>query len=198
MQLKKKALLWLSLVTVFAAGVATAQTAEMPAPITFKVGDKWEWRNADSRTNLEIGKRTRTVVDEGGRLKFFSGSGSSQISDAFIGRASWKSWRVWPLEVGKKWAAEWDWTNPNGNAGITKQDVEVVAYEEVTVPAGKFMAFKIEHRGWYTNTTSRGGRGKMNETFWYAPDAKADVKYTYDDGDDQTTRELISYKSGAR
>jgi len=71
----------------------------------------------------------------------------------------------------------------------------VVAYEEVTVPAGKFMAFKIEHRGWFRN--SRGSSGIQKDTYWYAPDAKADVKHIRDDEYNMYTRELISSKRGA-
>ena len=75
------------------------------------------------------------------------------------------------------------------------QDAEVVAQEEVSVPAGKFMAFKIEYRGWYRN--SRGSSGKQNDTYWYAPEVKADVKHIRDDGYNMYTRELINYKRAA-
>ncbi len=168
----------------------------MPAPTTFNVGDTWEWRQVDNRTKLEEGKRTRTVVKDDGVLKFSGETGNFfQLSAAFLGRPLEKPWRVWPLEVGKKWVYEEDWTRADGVTGNTKQDAAVVAYEEVTVPAGKFIAFKIEHRGWYRN--SRGSNGKQNDTFWYAPDANADVKHIRDDGWNMYTRELITYKRGA-
>ena len=174
---------------------ALAQKAEMPAPTAFNVGDTWVWRQVDKRTKLEEGKRTRTVVKVDGVLKFSGERGNFQLSRAFLGKLSSKPWRVWPLEVGKKWVYEEDWTRADGVTGNTKQDAAVVAYEEVTVPAGKFMAFKIEYRGWFRN--SKGSSGKQNETFWYAPDANADVKHIYDDDYDMYTRELISYKRGA-
>jgi hypothetical protein len=56
-----------------------------------------------------------------------------------------------------------DWASPDGTTGNAKQDVEVVA-EEVPVPAGKFMAFKLVHRGWYRH--SRRSNGELNDTFW--------------------------------
>lgn len=178
-----------------ATATAQAQKAEMPAATAFNVGDTWEWRQVDSRTKLEEGKRTRTVVKDDDVLKFSGEGGNLELSAAFLGIPLQKPWRVWPLEVGKKWAYEEDWTRADGVTGNTQQDAAVVAYEEVSVPAGKFMAFKIEHRGWYQN--SRGRNGHQNDTFWYAPDVTADVKHIRDDGFNKYTRELISYKRGA-
>lgn len=178
--------------------IAQAQKAEMPAPTTFNVGDTWEWRQVDNRTKLEEEKLTRTVVNADGILRFHSGTTNSQIGAAFTEGGynhSPKPWRVWPLEVGKKWVFDADWVRGDGVTGNTKQTVEVVAYDEVTVPAGKFMAFKIHHRGWFRN--SRGSNGKQDDTFWYAPDARADVKHIRDDGWNMYTRELVMYKRGA-
>ena len=190
----------LAIVCLAAPAISHAQKAEMPAPTSFNVGDAWEWRQVDNRTKLEEGKPTRTVVKVDGILKFSNGTTNSQISAAFIDgvggyQHSPKPWRVWPLEVGKKWVFDADWVRSDGVSGNTKQDAEVLAYEEVTVPAGKFMAFKIEYRGWYRN--SRGGSGKQDDTYWYAPDVNADVKHIRDDGFNMYTRELISYKRGA-
>lgn len=167
----------------------------MPAPTTFNVGDTWEWRQIDNRTKMEEGKRNRTAVKVDGILLFSNGTSNSQISQSFIGEPASKPWRVWPLEVGKKWVFDGDWVRADGVSGNTKQDAEVVAYEEVTVPVGRFMAFKIEYRGWFR--TSRGGSGKQNDTFWYAPDAYADVKHIRDDGYNMYTRELVAFKRAA-
>ena len=186
------------LVCLTAAMLSHAQKAEMPPPASFSAGDTWEWRQIDNRTKLEEGKRTRTVVNVDGVLQFSDGTTNSQMSDILVNGGNMESskpWRVWPLEVGKKWNFNADWSRPDGVTGNTKQDAEVVAYEEVTVPAGKFMAFKIEQRGWYQ--TSRPSRGKQNDTYWYAPDAKADVKHIRDDGYNLYIRELVSHKRGA-
>ena len=181
-------------VVLASPAISQAQKAEMPTPATFGVGDTWVWRQVDNRTKLEEGQRTRTVVIVDGILRFSDGRRNSQISSSFIGNPSRKPWRVWPLELGKKWTYEEDWTRSDGVTGNTQQDAEVVAYEEVIVPAGKFMAFKINYRGWYRN--SQGGSGKQNDTFWYAPDANADVKHIRDDGYNMYTRELTNYKRG--
>ena len=174
------------------AGSAIAQKAEMPAPDSFKAGDKWEWRQVDNRTKLEEGQGTRTVVEVDGIRLFSDGTKNTPISTAFLGDPAPKPWRVWPLELGKKWVADFDWSRPDGVTGNTKQDAEVVAYEEVSTPAGKFMAYKIEYRGFFKN--SNGRNGKQNDTYWYAPEVSADVKRVRDAGLNMNTRELTAYK----
>ena len=172
-----------------------AQTAEIPTPTSFQVGDVWEWKRFNNRTKLEEGQQSRTVVKDGDLLVFSNGGGTSQISNAFIGEPSASPWRVWPLEVGKKWKYDAAWQRADGVSGTTKQDVAVVAHEEVVTPAGKFMAFKLEYRGFYSN--SRGGSGKQHDIYWYAPEVRADVKHIRDDGSNQYMRELVSFKKGS-
>ena len=70
----------------------------------------------------------------------------------------------------------------------------MIAYEEVIVPAGTFMAYKIEYQGFFQN--SRGSRGRQHDTYWYAPGARTDVKHIRDDGFNKYARELITYKRG--
>ncbi|MCB1962667.1 MAG: hypothetical protein KDF24_05815 [Rhodocyclaceae bacterium] len=175
------------------AGMAAAQTAELPTPDQFVVGERWEWRRVDSRTKVEISTPWRQVVTEAGEIKFQFDSGEVMpLSTLFLGfPTNKKPWRVWPLQVGAEWEFEADWTRPDGVSGNTRQDVEVVAYEEVSVPAGTFMAFRIEHKGWYRN--SRGGSGKQHDTYWYAPEVKADVRRTRNDGYNYWDQELVSH-----
>jgi hypothetical protein len=187
-------------ITVWLAtpAISQAQRAEMPAPTTFNVGDTWEWRQVDNRTKLEEAKVTVIVVNVDGILQFSNGITRWPIDKWYregYFKPSPTPWRIWPLEIGKKWDLDADWERADGVSGNTRQNVEVVAYEEVTVPAGTFMAFKIVHRGWYRN--SRGSSGRQDDTFWYAPDAKTDVRHFRDDGRNMYTRELITYKRGA-
>ena len=172
--------------------LAAAQVAEMPAPDSFKPGDEWVWRQIDTRTKLEEGKPSRTVVLDDGILYFSYGNSRVKVLDGLRGRPATQQWRQWPLEVGKKWTHNEDWRRADGVTGNTQAQVEVTAYEAVEVPAGKFMAFKIEHKGFFTN--SRGNRGQQVDTYWYAPEALADVKWIRNDGYNMYTRELISYK----
>ena len=180
---------------VASANTAIAQKAEMPAPDSFKAGDKWEWRQVDNRTRLEEGRGSRTVVEVDGIRQFSDGTKNTPISTAFIGDPASKPWRVWPLEIGKKWVFDGDWARPDGVTGNTKQNAEVVAYEEVSTPAGKFMAYKIEYRGFFKS--SNGRNGKQNDTYWYSPEVSADVKRVRDDSFNMYTRELTVYKRAA-
>ena len=72
---------------------------------------------------------------------------------------------AWPLEVGNEWRTTQRWldhvVHPSWS-GEYSTDFEVLAYEEVEVPAGRFMAFKV-------GTTKTPGDDGY-ETLWYAPD----------------------------
>ncbi len=83
-----------------------AQTADLPAANTFARGESWEWRQVDTRTNLEESRLVRTVVEVDGVLQFSNGSTTAPIERSLVGGAyevSDKPWRRWPLEVGRKW-----------------------------------------------------------------------------------------------
>lgn len=191
----------LSLALWAAAQAALAQTADMPKPEDFKPGDQWVWRQVDNLTNLETGQRMRTVVQKGDEQKFSNGQSSSPIQAAYMGNKFKTSWRQWPLAVGKQWEYRQEKETADGSDHITT-DVTVAAYEEVTVPAGKFMAFRIEYRGFHM--MSRAGRGdykgRYNETYWYAPEVMADVKIVHDaagkQATNQWTRELMAFQRG--
>lgn len=173
---------------------AGAQQAEMPKNSDFQEGEHWVWVQIDSRTQLEEGKRYTAVVNEEGILKFAFGANQEnkgQISARFIRGTLENPWRAWPLTVGKKWVYQDEFIKSNGTKINIKQDVEVVAFEEVTVPAGKFKVFKIQYQGFFNN--SKGGNGKISETYWFAPEVKMDIKYQIDDGYNKYYQELISY-----
>jgi hypothetical protein len=101
-----------------------------------------------------------------------------------------------PLEVGKQWryASEWLF-KPKGSQGTTLNEVTVIAYERVSVPAGTFEAFKLKA------TASLGGNspsgtffaGDIVTTYWYAPAARAVVKsVSHNPYQGPTTVELVA------
>lgn len=76
----------------------------------------------------------------------------------------------WPLWVGKEWTARYRYEDHSSDRSwdpiVTYWEVE--AYEEVTVPAGTFKAFRIR---------SIPGKNNATEvTQWYAPEPGLDVK----------------------
>jgi hypothetical protein len=187
---RMKLIRWAAAVSLgFVASAAGAQTASMPDVSLFAVGDLWEWRQFDNRTKLDDPAITRLVVEEKGVREFVAEGMRRPLVWAYVAEPSSKPWRVWPLEVGKRWSIDMDFVSAGGS-GNMKMDARVLAYEEVVVPAGKFMAFKIEHDG-FVSTGNFNGR--MVETFWYAPDARADAKHVRRVARTDFTRELVKY-----
>lgn len=173
------------------ANAVDAQTASMPDVSRFAVGDLWEWRQVDNRTKLQESGRSILVVEEKG-VRVLAVEGMQRSLDyPYVAEPSAKPWRVWPLTVGKQWSIDMDFVSPNGSTGNLKQEARVVAYEEVTVPAGKFMAFKIEQDGFVR--TSTGFNGRIVDTFWYSPAARADVKHMRRVANQDFSRELVKY-----
>jgi hypothetical protein len=103
---------------------------------------------------------------------------------------------VFPLVVGKKW--EHSNTAPHPTCGQNTADLknEVVAWEEVTVPAGTFRAIRIDSQGYWSSSC---GRDRLAYKFWYAPEVHWLVKseaVTYAGGKvyDKQIRVLKSFK----
>lgn len=98
-----------------------------------------------------------------------------------------------PLEVGKKWTRKYSLTIHAAKRTIAVEDEQTLeAYEDVTVPAGTFKA-------WRVRTTDNFGNENMQ---WYAPDlgvfAKQSLRRTAKHPAGPGTREieLVSYNPG--
>ena len=87
----------------------------------------------------------------------------------------------WPLEVGKTWTAtyteiDYDGTGEEvGSESVTAAH-EVLAFEDVTTPAGSFMAYRIER------TESSSGDTDTS-TYFYDPDLRLIVKWMDAEGE---------------
>jgi hypothetical protein len=181
------------------ASVSTiAQETQRPGIESFTVGETWEWKEklvADAEPNKVLMESldTRTVILEAGEKKFvkkFAGGSKTYAIDQTDPSADEKVFRKWPLKVGAKWEYEESWTSDDGTTGYTKQDVEVVAFEKITVPSGTYSAFKIVHRGIFKNAR---GSSAMNDAYWYSPELKADVKHINESGGQTYTSVLVKY-----
>ena len=173
----------------------SAETADLPVPGDFVAGEAWSWRRVDALTKLEESRTQRAVVRSDTGLQFSSDGKTFSIAARMVDgpyEPSAQPWRNWPLSLGKRWTFESTWRRPDGVSGKTEQKAEVVAYEEVTVPAGRFMAFRIEHRGYYSN--SNGRNGQQDDAYWYAPDIRADVKHERRTGRLLWTEELMAHQ----
>jgi len=99
-----------------------------------------------------------------------------------------------PLEVGKTWTIEDRWERFDLHLqGTQKGRATVVAYKKVRVPAGEFDAFQVQ---WALDfTINTGGAGRNTGTFWYAPSARASVKYAvYMAGEPEFNCELNDFQ----
>lgn len=112
-----------------------------------------------------------------------------------------------PLEIGKSWTVKYEEANPSPQKlrEIDVHNYRVIGWEDVSVPAGKFHALKIESKGSWTAdlmphlvnnavaarqgnvtalstekrlTLSQRVRGQYYEAFWYVPAIKRWVKST--------------------
>ena len=173
----------------------TTSTTNKPTLHDYHVGEKWVWswkRTVDGEIRAE-GEDIQEVVDYHGSLGFWNGVDTSLISTTLNQEQRSKPFRDWPLYVGKTWKYESEWENNEGTKGKTSQDVEVVAFEDLQVIAGKFKAYKIAYKGIVTN--SRGFKGELSDTWWYAPELKNYIKHINDDGYGVYTNELTNYAS---
>jgi hypothetical protein len=105
------------------------------------------------------------------------------------------------LQVGKTWKQEVDFadTRQPGNKFRAKLEGRVVGWESVTVPAGNFLALKIEVKGWYSAPNTGGSwSGWIEDALWYAPEVRNAVRYEYMDTTDNQrynheVHELVRY-----
>lgn len=189
--MRKKILINLALGLIFTGCIST-KTRE-PIVTDYKMGEKWIWkweRKIDGEVKAE-GEDIQEVVEYNGNLGLWNGMDTLQIPTVANKNQGTTPFRNWPLRVGKKWMYESQWENNEGTKGKTSQDVEVVSFEELSVEAGKFMAYKIEYKGIVTN--SRGFKGEMTDIWWYSPELKTYIMHINDDGYGLYTNELTSY-----
>lgn len=170
-----------------------------PKPILsdYSVGEKWVWKYKGVSGEGEVrseGIDTKTIVNFKGELGLTSGNDTILVSDIVKPKKSKTPRFLWPLEVGKKWKYETEFTSADGsNTGIYSQDAEVISYEKVTVEAGTFMAYTIEFKGGIT--TSKGVFSKTDDVIVYAPEIKNFIMMTQDQDGFSYTEELIEYSN---
>ena len=94
-----------------------------------------------------------------------------------------------PLKVGKTWHAEYEQSYPGipDSSESRWVDREVKAYEEVTVPADTFSAFRVV----VTDAKDDSDKG---ETYWYSSEVNSIVKLQYEFESGSTlVVELVDY-----
>ncbi|MCO5724314.1 hypothetical protein [Robiginitalea marina] len=193
--MKRQIVLFFALAMFSACNKSTKSNAtQQPTLADYRVGEKWVWKYKGVTTQGEIrseGEDTREIVSVDGELGMTIGTDTIPVADMVKPDESETPKYDWPLEVGKKWKFENSWTSQDGTKGTQSQDVEVLSFQEETVEAGTFMAYKIQYKGTISN--SRGYSADTDEVWWYAPEVKNFIKLTQTQEDFFYEEELIEY-----
>lgn len=192
-----------ALALLLAAPAALAQPVARP---DIRVGDQWQFAVYDSvPTRVPSRSWIVTAVTPAGIEATENGAPLRLTADLNVLESPRHSETNpgqlrFPLEVGRRWRYESQWTfKAKGSTGTVAMAVEVQARERVSVPAGEFDAFRLFARG------SLGGTSPANSvyasdtttTYWYAPAARAIVKSVHHNPYlGRTTVELVAAKRG--
>jgi hypothetical protein len=155
--------------TIFAAAVAAAASAQMVNAPTVKAGDTWTYKTTTEKgpSGWNQTRDETTVSRVTGSTIYYTVkvSGSTQPEKELFAGIDWSRARdidgketvvnrplAFPLTTGKAWEIHYTEQHPNKTFRMEEWDHKytVVGYESVEVPAGKFNALKIEAEGRWT------------------------------------------------
>jgi hypothetical protein len=161
-----------------------------------KAGDTWTYRRMDYFTNRPDGLLRETVSfanEQAIQTVAKRGGDDSEIDTTYTAEWNFVSTANgaifspdqglfhFPLRPGDAHEAHYSTKFPQQGAYEVRHDrrVKVVGWEELSVPAGKFRALRIESEGRFQRVdTAISGTAK--ETAWYAPEVKRYVKWTFE------------------
>ena len=199
---------------VAAAAAYAAEPDAVPRP-PVKPGDTWTYQRVDYWTNKPTGRLRETVTFANDRVIIavgLRGKAEKEVDATYT--ADWNfvstaTGRVFdpdqglfrfPMRPGDTHDAKYDMKDPTEGPYEVRfeRHVKVVGWEDVTVPAGKFHALRVESEGPFQRVDI-GVSGTAKETAWYAPEVKRYVKWTYENwnfrGKNQWWgQELLEYK----
>ena len=168
---------------------------QQPTIEDYQLGETWVWKYKGVTTEGEVrsdGTDKRMIVQMNEEMGMTIGNDTIPLTDIVKVDESETPKYDWPLQVGKKWKYENNWTSQDGTTGTQSQNAEVLSYQEETVEAGTFMAYTIKYTGRTTN--SRGYDAEEEEIWLYAPAVKTFIKLTQIQGDFNYAEELIEYR----
>jgi len=193
--MKSQIVIFFALVMLSACNSPTKPgITQQPTLSDYTVGEKWVWKYKGVTTEGEVrsdGIDTREIISFDGVLGMTIDKDTIPVTEIVKPEESETPKYDWPLEVGKKWKYENNWTSQDGTTGNQNQNAEVLSYQEETVEAGKFMAYTIEYTGKTSN--SRGYSADEKEVWLYAPAVKNFIKLTQNQGEFLYVEELIEY-----
>jgi hypothetical protein len=190
-----------------AVGVQTGKVAPPPDPtigdtLVYRITDLWSGAN-NNRFSLQLSEK------RAGRFVYRrTGLESGRVADAFfskrlgacISATTCVDVYNFPMAVGGRQSVDINYSSTYE----IDQECEVEAIESVTVPAGTFEAFRVYCVGRWISLAVRDApfRGRVTDTYWYAPALNASVKHlfrhyqTKGGLDTQDLTELIEFVPG--
>lgn len=167
---------------------------QQPTLDDYQLGETWVWKYKGVTSEGEVrsdGTDKRMIVQMNEGLGMTIGNDTIPLTDIVKVDESETPKYDWPLEVGKTWKYENNWTSQDGTTGTQTHQAVVLSYKEETVEAGTFMAYTIKYTG--NTTNSRGYNAEEEEVWLYTPEVKTFIKLTQSQGDFNYVEELIEY-----
>jgi hypothetical protein len=174
-----------------------------------KVDDRWIYRRMDHRFEPPVllyelrvsfvdARAIHTVISKQGRPRDSDASftpewnGVVAVDEGVIDVK--QGLLQFPLAVGRTYPALWEMRRPRAGAFLARHErtVKVVGWEEVEVPAGKFLAIKVQADGRWQRL-DRKTSDWARDTIWYVPEVKRWVKRLYEDAQGKVGEELIFF-----
>ena len=165
----------------------------------YQVGEKWTWRDEKGREGMGV-----VLQAEGdmAQVRLMTGDVASYDKDWIIQKVVRTTGEVvttqgagatvmarvgqktldFPLQAGKQWEIG-AYAQAKSGLGTMERYYEryrILACEDVTTPAGKFSALKVEVERGMSATAPRGGAPRSGTYYlWYAPKVKNIIRLHY-------------------
>ncbi|MFZ5483948.1 MAG: caspase family protein [Pseudomonadota bacterium] len=146
----------------------------------FSLGDTAEYRHTDLLTGVveSTSRRRVTRVDEDNdRVELNDGGWILDLMGNLVRHPRFGEMDVpqqinpVELQIGYKWTAAWKQRHPKFGQQVVELALKISQFEPVSVPAGRFQAFRIEGRGWVMNQGV-----EIRDTYWVVPGFNFPVK----------------------
>jgi hypothetical protein len=162
-----------------------------------RVGDRWKYRTTDLIKFREISTSDNVITFVGADTVLMT---STNLLDKTETDSHWTAeWNAralssgevfdqprrlfrFPLRAGDTFETSWQREATRGSPlrFRLQATVNYLGWEEVTVPIGKFRAFKVEAKGTAERLDARGSFS-FTYTYWYVPEVERWVKYVFED-----------------
>ena len=167
-----------------------------------RTGDTWMYNKLDGWTGAlqDISVNSVTKIDREG-IAMQSGSLDGSVTAKVQRTSAFNLVRIdgpgirqtatpfypnysFPLYAGKSWAGKvvLNHSRQGDTEVVAELSGRAVRWEMVTVPAGNFLALRLEMKGTYVSRGMLGTvSGTIEDTLWYSPEVRNAVRYEYKD-----------------